>query len=361
MLFSITQVESNLRQIEEIPNVFFQNIQANQNFGYNLLPDWFVEFYGNRTDGLYNKANELFNAIKNSGRELDIVQGYSNMINIEAHCFDVNSYLFYCEDISPEIFRATSNFFEHLYKSFDRPWIKNKTQTSVLKYIKDFKSHNKVYVCPICGNEKIKSSQFEARAALDHWLCKAKYPFSSVSWNNLFPLGEGCNRPPVKGENELIWINNERSARQTFIYPFNWLGEIQISLICIEEPSIDNLTKGLWRFNFTGNNNIHQDLIDKWNVLFSINNRWIDETLNEFIETWIFTFVSFLLEEIEYAEFEIRYDEKLISFRNSRNSFNINPLNRVEWFFLNYLIEEASLELYNAYKEMVRDHIENII
>ncbi|MFH6999769.1 hypothetical protein ACHRVZ_17740 [Flavobacterium sp. FlaQc-57] len=358
MLFPITQINSNLRQIEEIPNTFFQKIQANAVFGYDLFPDWFQEFYGNRTDGLYNKANILFDIIKNSGNEPRIVEGYINSINIESHCLNLSSYLFYCETISQELFEAANDFFSHLFDSFDKKWVTDKTQTNVLKYIKEFKEQNKVFVCPICGNEKIKSSQHEARAALDHWLCKAKYPFSAVNWNNLFPLGEGCNRPPVKGQNEVIWIDNNRLARHSFFYPFNWLGEIEISLECIEEPSIDSLIKGSWKFNFLGINDLHQNLIDKWDIFFGINNRWIDETLNEFIDTWTFTFANYLTQEINFEDFEVRYDEKLISFRNARNSFNVNPQNRVEWFFLNYLINEASASFYNGSKQSVREHLE---
>lgn len=361
MLFPLTQIDSNLRQIQEIPNTFFQNIQANPIFGYELFPGWFQEFYGNRTNGLYSKANALFDIIKNSGNELNIVEGYRSSINIETHCLNIESYLFYCESISPQLFEAASDFFNNLYDSFDKQWIRDKTQTNVLQYIKEFKEQNRVFVCPICGNEKIKSSQHEARAALDHWLCKAKYPFSSVNWNNLFPLGEGCNRPPVKGQNEVIWIDNNRLERKSFFYPFNWLGEIQISLECIEEPSIDNLPNGSWKFNFRGTNDVHQDLIDKWDVFFGINNRWIDETLNEFIETWTYTFASYLIEEINYEDFETSYNEKLISFRNARNSFNVNPQNRVEWYFLSYMISEASLGLYDGYKEIVREYLEYII
>ncbi len=361
MLFQLNQVQTNLRRIEEIPNTFFQNIQLQEQFGDELFPPWFREYYGNRTDGLFQRARDLYNEIKNSGREDDIVDGYISSIQIESKCLNIDSILFYCESVSDELFVAAKEYFHYLYKSLDYEWVNKLSETSVNDYIREFKTLNRINICPVCGNEKIKSSKYEARAALDHWLCKAKYPFSSVSWDNLFPLGEGCNRPPVKGEKEIIWIDNDRSIRQTFFYPFNWLGEIQISLECIEEPSIENLTNGSWKFNFIGNDANHQDLINKWDVFFGINDRWIDETLNEFIETWTYTFAVYLIEEISYEDFEVKYDEKLNSFCNVRNSFNVNPQNRVEWFFLSFLINEATSDLYNAYKEMVRDHIKNII
>lgn len=359
MIFQLEQVNTNLRQIEDIPNTFFQNIQAYPNFGYELFPAWFQSAFGNRQDGLYAKGKRLFDVIKNSGRENEIVAGYYFSNDIESNCLNLDSVLFYCESISEELFTAAKDFFHHLYKSLDSEWVKGFTDSNVNNYIKEFKKLNKVFVCPICGNEKIKSSHFEARAALDHWFCKAKYPFTAVSWNNLFPLGEGCNRPPVKGENEIVWIDNERSTRQTFLYPFNWLGEIQISLECIEEPSIGNLTNGSWKFSFIGNNANHQDLINKWDVFFGINNRWIDETLYEFIETWTDTFAFYLIKENNIEDFDKEYNEKLLSFCNNRTSFNVNPQNRVEWYFLNYLIEKSTPELFNGYKKMVREHLEN--
>lgn len=361
MLFPLTQIDSNLRQIQDIPNAFFNNIQANDVFGYNLFPYWFQENYGNRQDGLYAKANNLFQVIKSSGREEEIINGYWNIIETNQHCLNVSSILFYCEIISLELFESAKKYFYHLYKSLDSDWFTNYSDTNILKYIVEFKRNNNIYLCPICGNETIKSNKFEARAALDHWLCKAKYPFSSVSWKNLFPLGEGCNRPPVKGENELIWSENERIDRQTFFYPFNWLGGIQINLECIEEPSIDNLARGSWKFNFIGMNAIHQDLINKWNTFFKINERWIEETLYEFIDNWTYAFSNYLMLEIDIANFELRYNDILNSFKNARVSFNTNPQNRVEWFFLNYLINEATPELYDGYKQMVREHIDNNI
>ncbi|MCL9807040.1 hypothetical protein NAT51_16010 [Flavobacterium amniphilum] len=359
MLFPLQQVDTNLQLIEEIPNAFFNNIVDADVFGYELFPAWFQEYYGNRQDGLYQKANNLFQIIKNSGRELEIVNGYWESLQINQHCLSVDTLLFYCEDISIELFTAAKKYFHHLYKTLDYDWFTDYSNTDIIKYIIEFKKSNRVFLCPICGNETITSNRFEARAALDHWFCKAKYPFSSVSWDNLFPLGEGCNRPPIKGENEIVWSENERVNRQIFFYPFNWLGNMQIEFECIEEPSIDNPTSGSWRFNFIGIDETHQILINKWDAFFRVNDRWINETLDVFIETWTQTFAEYLVLEINIEEFELKYNEKLLSFRNSKNKFNIYPNHRVEWFFLNFLINEATPELYNGYKTMVKKHIEN--
>jgi hypothetical protein len=360
MLFPLSQVDTNLRLIEDIPNTFFQNIQANKNFGYELFPTWFIEYYGNRTDGLYLKASNLFNVIKISGRETEIVEGYILSNQIETNCLDFNSVLFYCESISEDLLKAAKEYFHLLYKSLDYDWLKNNTNTNIIEYIREFKLSNKIYLCPICGNEKIAASYFQDRTALDHWFSKAKYPFNSVNWRNLIPIGSGCNGLSVKGENEIIWTNNQREARQNFYYPYSWIDNIHINFICIEEPSIDNNMYGIWRFDFIGVNDNHQDLINKWNTFFKINDRWIYQTLYEFIVTWTNTFAKYLNREINIEDFNISYNEKLVTFCNVREDFNNNPQNRVEWFYLNYLINEASIELFDAYKGMVRDHLENI-
>lgn len=358
MLFKITQENSALIKIEEIPNAFFNNILTKDVFDYELFPTWFQMHFGNRKDGLYKKADKLFNEIKVSGREQEIVDGYLNSLSINEYCLDVNTILFYCENISIAVFNAAKEYFHYLYQSLDSDWFKNYSQTDVLSYITDFKNNNKVYLCPICGNEPVKSNRYEARAALDHWLCKSKYPFYSVNWSNLFPLGDGCNKAPVKGENEVLWIEKERITRRSFFYPFNWIDDMHISLICIEEPSIDTNPKGLWKFNFIGVDSNHQDLIDKWNVFFHINDRWIAETLHEFLETWTVSFANYLQHEIDYDNSDVMYAKKLFSFCNARMDFNVNPQHRVQWYFLNYLLNEGSAELFDAYKEMVRNHLD---
>ncbi len=359
MLFNISQENSALIKIEEIPNAFFNNILIKDSFDYDLFPTWFQEHFGNRKDGLYKKAKKLFDEIKVSGREQEIVDGYLNSLAIDVYCLDVNSILFYCENISREIFDAAKEYFNYLYTSLDLQWFIQYSETNVLEYVKDFKRNNNVFLCPVCGVESIKSNPYEARASLDHWLCKSKYPFYSVNWNNLLPLGDGCNKVPVKGEDEVLWVENDRITRRSFFHPFHWVDDMQISLICNEEPSIDINPKGSWEFTFKGVDNNHQDLIDKWNVFFRINGRWIDENLHEFIEVWTVQFAQYLFLEVECEEFETRYLEKLHSFKNARSVFNLNPKNRVEWFFLNFLINEASPELFDGYKKIVREHLQN--
>jgi hypothetical protein len=359
MIFQLEQVNTNLRQIEDIPNTFFQNIEANHNFGYELFPDWFLEAFGNRQDGLYAKANSLFDVIKNSGRENEIVAGYYLSNNVEFNCLNIDSVLFYCENISEELFSAAKDFFHHLYKSLDSAWAREYTGSNINMYIKEFKIKNKVYICPICGNESITSSTYQDRSALDHWLCKAKYPLNSINFDNLLPIGSGCNGASVKGEKEIIWTDNFKIQRQIFFYPFNWVDEIKINLICDLEPNIETNQYGEWRFEFEGINQDHQILVNKWNSFFRINDRWIYQTLHEFIETWTFTFANYLILEIDIVNFDLRYEDALNSFKNVRESFNTNPQNRVEWFFLNYLINEATPELYDGYKKAVSEHIEN--
>jgi hypothetical protein len=353
MLFNVTPVNTALSRIEEIPDAFFANITAHQVFSYHLLPHWFQAEYGNlKARGLYKKAQDFFIAIKASNRENDIIIGYNNYKTISIHCTDLTSPLFYLEDINADVFEKGKVFFDGLFKSLDSSWLTKFTSTNVHQYLADFKTQNKVYLCAVCGNEKIVSNRYEARGALDHWLCKAKYPLASVNWSNLIPLGEGCNRPPVKGEKEIVWTDNERNIRQTFLYPYSFQGDVDISLNCIIEPSNGIADFGEWEFQFTGQNLQHQDLLNKWNVFFNINYRWVEETLKEFIETWTDLFSSYIIAE-GITEIDNHYDKALKSYRNTTNGFNLIPSARVHRFFLDFLINDASKPLYNAYKTEV--------
>lgn len=353
MLFELSQVDTQLKKIEEIPDTFFREIPNYTVFGYDLLPDWFPDEYGPRQDGLYAKANRFFTEIKNSGREADIILGYNSCKDIQGHCTDIHSIIFYCEQISQELQDSAKTFFTALYKSLDSNWLENYTGTNVLEYIRQFKRQNNVFLCPLCGNEPIKSTKYESRSALDHWFSKAKYPLTSVHLNNLLPMGEGCNRPSVKGEKEIVWTDDNRISRQEFQYPFLWNGDLNISLSCLREPANGVNDFGEWRFNFVGINAIHQDLIDKWNTFFRIGLRWIDDTLLEFIETWTYYFSLFINEQVIQTDVETEYIQLLTAFKNAKTDFDLNPLSRVQWFFLDFIINRATAPLFESYKQEV--------
>ncbi|SFS44101.1 hypothetical protein SAMN04487906_0493 [Zhouia amylolytica] len=356
MLYPINQIPTELSRIEEIPDTFFANIAANQDFGYDLLPDWFKDEYGPlRARGLYKKAEDFFNAIKASGRENDIINGYNSNKKIENHCFNVSSILFYLESIDHNLSRTGKSFFDGLFDNLDKDWFTNYTNTNVLEYLKDFKESNEFYLCPVCANETIKSNIYEARGALDHWFCKAKYPLTAVCWSNLTPLGEGCNRSPVKGQNEIVYTDNNRTGRQIFQYPFTYLGDVEISLNCLREPGNGINDFGEWEFEFTGENANHQSLLDTWNAFFRISNRWVEETLIEFIQTWVKLFSKFIVSEGVEDDWENNYDDYLETYRNSKVAFNLIPGERIHWFFLNFIINNASEALYKGYKEQVKN------
>ncbi|WP_111709145.1 hypothetical protein [Lutibacter citreus] len=349
MITEINQVDSNLKRIEEIPDTFFKEVPNYSIFGYELLPDWFKDKYGNRQDGLYKKAKLFFIEIKKSKKEEDIIAGYTNSKNISEHCKDVNSTLFYCEKIDPNLFDTAKNFFIALYSSLDSDWLNKCTETKVLEYLKSFKRINRLHICPVCHNEPFKSNKYENRGALDHWLCKSKYPLTSVHFNNLIPLGDGCNCSKVKGEKEIIWTDDKRSKRQSFMHPYSWNGELEISLICLREPTPKVDDFGDWKFNFKGQDANHQDLIDKWNNFFKISDRWIEETLIPFIENWTGLFYDYILAE-EIIDIDNDYDQALKSFKNSIIGFYLIPYARVHWFFLDFIINKASVSLYDSYK-----------
>jgi hypothetical protein len=360
MLSPLEQVQNcELSMMEEIPDTFFGAIEANADYGFHLFPNWFEEERGLRRDGLYALGQTLFNLIKGSGREADIVLWYEEYKNIEEHSQNTATVINYLTGISQDLHDAARKFFTKLYNSFDSQWFTNYTNSSVKKYIGEFKRSNDVYVCPICFSESITHGKKEARSALDHWFCKAKYPFLGVYLNNLIPMGNGCNNPPRKGEHELIYTDDTRAQRQEFYYPYVYGGVVTVGLRCLREPNDIDEDFGDWLFEFTGVDAPHQLLVNRWNSFFEISDRWIENILEVYILSWTKEVKNMLLGENLDIDNDDSYNQAIRLLQISKGEFTISHTNRVEWFFLGFLLNGASEGLYEGYRAIVKEHLDN--
>jgi hypothetical protein len=358
MLFALNQVQNcNLELMEEIPDAFFNSIETSADYGFHMFPAWFKTERGAQTNGLYGEGLNLFNLIKASGREADIVKWYTDYKNIDQHSRDTTTTVNYLTAISQELHDAAKTFFSSLYKAFDSFWFTEYANIDVRKYIRDFKKTNDVYFCPICGVETIPHGSREARSALDHWFCKAKYPFLGVYLNNLIPMGAGCNNPPRKGEKELIYTDNSRSKRQEFYYPFVYDGEVEVILKCLREPTNIEDDCGEWVFQFKGVNAEHQALIDRWSSFFEISARWIEEVLELYVLSWTNEVVNVIRESQLEIDNESSYRKAIEFLQSTKKELHTSPFNRVQWHFLEFMLTTASVGLFEAYRSIVKENL----
>jgi len=72
-------------------------------------------------------------------------------------------------------------------------------------------------ICPYCGAEDItirkatrKKSTVHAKPDVDHFLPKSKYPYLAMSYANLIPCSEACNRQLKRLMNPLVNVNPPR-------------------------------------------------------------------------------------------------------------------------------------------------------
>lgn len=103
---------------------------------------------------------------------------------------------------------------------------------------KDFVIERNLQVCPYCGLKQIDVAVVNnstSKPDIDHFLPKRKYPFLAMSYMNLIPACNTCNKIENKGElDPLLYPNHELrlinpyefyDAAVTFNYEYNHQGE----------------------------------------------------------------------------------------------------------------------------------------
>ena len=101
----------------------------------------------------------------------------------------------------------------------------------------DFKSENKLNVCPYCDIDTITISR---NSWIEHFLPKSKFPYLACNPNNLMPSCTACNVSGTgKGENTRKPIANQYQVQIGDLIKFNFNGN-KISISSNNDKSIEN-------------------------------------------------------------------------------------------------------------------------
>lgn len=139
--------------------------------------------------------------------------------------------------------------------------------------------------CRCCGINKVLTKFHSHRSALDHYLPRKHYPFSSINFKNLFPICDICNNKYKLSEDPLFLIENgkmtdQQRKRVKAFYPFrrNTL-EIGITIVLkkgtkITELQPENIDMSL---NCTG----YEEQVSTWDRVFGIQENYKAECCTE--------------------------------------------------------------------------------
>ncbi len=140
--------------------------------------------------------------------------------------------------------------------------------------------------CRCCGVNKVLIKFHSKRSALDHYLPRKHFPFTSINTNNLLPICDTCNSKYKLGENTIFEIikRNKRvvsKTRMRAFFPFSRISpypriDVEIKL---NRALADDMEPVDMNVNLicTG----YEEQIDSWDRLFGIKENYLAECCSE--------------------------------------------------------------------------------
>nr|WP_319399116.1 hypothetical protein [uncultured Carboxylicivirga sp.] len=345
MLFTLQKVNTDLAELHRLIDSFFAQLDEKVLFSDIDFPEWYDDVFG-ETD-LNNKLEIVFNSYKalpsNNDRE-KVIKAFQDTNKIQDLCENTNG----ITAIKPaslhfSIRTPIINLFKHLWKN-SLPYHKfnDHFSTNLDDYVDDFNTINDIEVCPFCGLENILNLDGQARTAIDHWLCKDTYPYIHVNFDNLVPMGTGCNSRPSKGTKDVIY---KSTGRVKGLYPYCNHGGVLVTFNFINEPTVSNdkISNDDWSLKINIIDPNDKEIFDSWLRLFNIKDKYNSTITNGVFKNWESQYKRYIAKSnlLTHANTIEQLKANLIEFRST---FPVNYRERsiVYVAFFDYLIDRAS-------------------
>lgn len=345
--------DSELRRLQEIPETFFKNLEAATSFDDSLFPDWLTDkdgnavVFGNSTvlREKFKAIYEKYKAIQSAEERQKILDAFNSSTRILDLCNNVNGVsCIELTELQESIREEIDSAFLYLYNSgLKHHEFEVFVGASIKPTIKKFLDDNRIEVCPFCGLESILLLDGQERVPLDHWLNKDKFPFASVNFQNLIPIGNSCNGPGVKGRKNVL-KDSTQLYRVKAYYPYSTYQGVEVKVSCKTLPNPDQ-EYGIWEANVTPRDNSEKDSFDSWSYIFNIPTRY-RSYLNDYpCLTWQKDYVEFIRNDED--EFEVVHantiDEFKENLRKWKQSFVLRKRHGSVIYrpFLDFLINDA--------------------
>lgn len=175
----------------------------------------------------------------------------------------------YLENIDKKIKELIKKFAKDLYVQILNGKHVKSVYGSLQEHFEKLKGLNPVFKCPTCGLSPAKSSA-EKKDDYDHYLPKSLFPFSSVNFKNLVPICTDCNSSDVKGDEDILTINNNRKL----FYPYDESHK-GISVFCHVINDVLDTNENNLEFTFTFSTEDNRvEEIESWKTIYKIDDRY---------------------------------------------------------------------------------------
>lgn len=221
----------------------------------------------------YKNVNEIFNEFQAlQPTEIAKLQKYFSINNnIRVLCEGGAQPLRYKHNETEALKIKIKSFFSNLYSSgfFKLKSVVDIIGSDLHGHYREFARKNGLVCCPFCGLQPMDNEYDPTREAYDHYLPASKYPFNSVSLNNLAPSCYKCNSQN-KGDKDPLKIDDTNPSRAFYPYTRRPYGiAISLNFLC-ENRHPANTNEIEVELSCHG----YEQELETWDQLYNIRDRY---------------------------------------------------------------------------------------
>ncbi|MGV3631739.1 MAG: hypothetical protein ACO1O6_11070 [Bacteroidota bacterium] len=313
------------------------------------IEDWFrpsVNASGTLLLKNFQSFVEDYNELKDPDKA-NVKEVYEANQNIADLCRGNNHPKRFNDISNPKFRKKLKDFFEDLWTRLGSQGGVNQQVTllcgDILNHYQSWRSQaiHKAKLCPFCGLYGFPPSTSLHRPAYDHYLPKAKYPFVSVNFENLFPMCHDCNSYDKTTTDPLDDDGNHRIV----FYPYDPLPEDHFEVRMVSDEPYNRsllstlMSDRLWHLNLLSED--HPDpRLNSWDKIFRISGRY-REILEEYETDWFTDLKEEFRKSIPAKSFE---EFRADYLNNIRRVFAKTERSVVRYAYAHFLLHDEGIE-----------------
>lgn len=274
MLYTYKHISHDFSKMHGFIEHLVLNVWCSPKGNYNINKldvDFIPIVEGVNHDYLKNPIRKIYGICRGltSQQRKRLKDGFKENNAIENLCKGKGTPLLYSqiETFSPQLKRELDKFFKNLYSKVPQIKAFKDVCGTIDDYYDKLVGENEK--CPFCGISDILTPNHSKRDALDHYLPKDTYPFSSINPDNLAPICKTCNSSYKSTHSP---IRNDNGRKRKAFYPF------AMNAIKFDIKAKFN-TKNILKMkpseiDLTITNSSYKEQIETWDEVFGIKERY---------------------------------------------------------------------------------------
>ena len=354
MFFGLRYVTSHpLYELHKAVECFFKCCLTADAFNVECFPEWFRPVINNSWR-LRNRFKKIAALLKEQSEETrqNVYEAFQNNNQIKHLCTDSSSPLKSFDNRLVDLHKEIKGLFKYLYdKTINtNVFIESLSGASIKDHYIEFRKINGS-VCPFCGIADYPDEDSGARAAYDHYLPRAHYPFAGVNFENLVPMCTTCNERPNKGSKDVLFTSTKRNERREAFYPYGEHRGIKLLISRKKKPTANDI-RGKWNVSLTAVRKSDEAKVQTWNAVFRVCAR-LEARVRGHNVFWIRYDILPHIEKSDCNEYNLRKAlKKQAKALSDPEAMRVRSGSLLQKAFFDYLANNADKEEVESYCEI---------